>query len=175
MSALFLFVAITLLIVGSTSLAQAPVKPGPEHEMLQKTAGTWDAAMKAVDGTEAKGTGTSRMQCGGLWLVANFRMEMGGQQFQGRSFDGYDIHKKKFVTVWVDSMSTSPMLFEGDYDKASKTLTMTGEGKGPDGKTVKAKSLTIMKDEDHHTFKMFIIDADGKEQLMMTIEYTRKK
>ena len=56
-----------------------------------------------------------------------------------------------------------------------KTLTMTGEAPGPDGKLAKHKMTTHMPDDDHQTFTMYILDADGKENKIMTIEYTRKK
>lgn len=67
------------------------------------------------------------------------------------------------------------MLFEGDYDKATKTLTTTGTGKGPDGKPAKYKSVTVMKDKNHHTSKLLIVAPDGSENPMITVEYRRKK
>ena len=100
-------------------------------------------------------------------------MDIGGQEFQGRGLDGYDLDKKKFVSVWVDSMSTAPTFFEGDYDAATKTLTQTAQGKGPgrhDRRSSRRSSKT--RDKDHHTFQMFIAGSDGKESLMMTIEYS---
>ena len=66
------------------------------------------------------------------------------------------------------------MTFWGTFDKARKTMTMTGEGPGMDGKLQKMKSVSVHKSADQMTFKMYTIDG-GKESLMMTIEYTRKK
>jgi hypothetical protein len=54
-------------------------------------------------------------------------------------------------------------------------MVMSGEGLGPDGKPQKFKSTTEHKDKDHFTFKMYMVDPDGKDQLAFTIEYTRKK
>src|SRR5205814_3734957 len=107
------------------ALGQSPPTPGPEHEHLKKLAGTWNAKLKMGD-NESAGTMTYKMECGGLWLTSDFRGEFGGQKFQGRDVDGYDQEKKKYVSVWVDSMSTRPTIFEGTYDKEKKTLTMTG-------------------------------------------------
>ena len=67
------------------------------------------------------------------------------------------------------------MLLEGAYDKEKKTLTMTGEAPGPDGKLAKNKMVTQVMDDDRHTFTMFIVGADGQETKMMSIEYTRKE
>ncbi len=175
-SVIALIVAATLFSLCASALAQpAMIEPGPEHKVLQEAVGTWDAVVKEPGGEESKGVMTVTSECGGLWTVSKFQMPMGGQTFEGRGLDGYDTTKKKYVSVWVDSMSTSPMLFEGDYDKASKSLTLTGEGKGMDGKPARFKSVTKVRDKQHQTFTMYILGADGKEQRMMTIEYTRKK
>lgn len=53
-------------------------------------------------------------------------------------------------------------------------MTMTASGKGPDGKPAKFKFVSVLKDKDHHSFKMFLCGPDGGENLMMTIEYRRK-
>ncbi len=150
-------------------------KPGPQHELIKQGEGTWDAVAKGPEGMEAKGTATGKMACGGLWLVSDFKMDMLGMEFHGHGLDGYDVDKKKYVSVWVDSMSTAPLVFEGDYNAATKTLTQTAKGKGMDGKPTTFKSVLKTKDKDHHVFQMFVAGADGKESLMMTIEYTRRK
>jgi hypothetical protein len=72
-------------------------------------------------------------------------------------------------------MSTTPMIFEGNFDKDGKVLTMTGEGPGMEGKPVKLRSTSEMKDKDTFVFKMYAPDKDGKDQEMMTITYKRKK
>ena len=54
-------------------------------------------------------------------------------------------------------------------------MTMTGEAPGPDGKPAKHKLVTHSPDNDHQTFTMYMIGADGQENKVMTIEYTRKK
>ena len=85
--------------------------------------------MKA-GGKESKGTVTYKMELGGLWLAGAMESELFGQKFTGKSLDTYDPAKKKYVGVWVDSMSTAPVTMEGTYDKEKKTLTMAGEGPG---------------------------------------------
>jgi|DewCreStandDraft_4_1066084.scaffolds.fasta_scaffold00300_6 hypothetical protein len=163
------------VIAGLGVLAQGPPAPGPEHEHLKRLEGEWVASFKGEGGEESKGTMSVKLECGGLWAVSDFRAEFAGQKFQGRGLDGYDPVKKKYVSVWVDSMNTIPLFFEGTMDAATKTLTLTGEGRGPDGKPMKFKSETHFPDNDHMKFTMFVIGDDGKPMPMMTIEYTRKK
>jgi Protein of unknown function (DUF1579) len=112
------------------------------------------------------------MDLGGLWLTGTFEGEFAGMKFSGRGLDSYDAMKKKYIGIWVDSMSTSPMVSEGTYDKEKKTLTMTGEGPGPDGKPTKHTMVTEYKDDD--TMVMNMSMGDAKEP-MFTITFKRKK
>jgi hypothetical protein len=93
-------------------------------------------------------------------------------KFQGRGQWGYDPVKKKYVGVWVDSMSTTPMMMEGTYDKAKKTMTMFGEAMGMDGKPAKHRIVTEMPDDNTMNFAMYM--GDGKEPIF-TILYKRRK
>jgi uncharacterized protein DUF1579 len=162
-----------LLLVPVFASAQEFPQPGAEHDVLKQTAGEWSAVCKMSDGTESKGASSSKMECGGLWLVTSFEGDIAGTKFQGKGLDSYDPAKKKYVGVWVDSMTTSPMILEGTYDEKTKTMTMTGEGKMPDGTLAKHRMVTKYTDKDHHSFEMFMTLPDGKETSMMTIEYTR--
>lgn len=175
LSHLRLSVTFVALMTCSLANAQEAPKPGPEHAELKALEGTWDCVMKAADGTDAKGSCVYKMECGGFWLTSNFTMDFGGMPFQGKGMDGYDPVKKKYVALWVDSMSPMPMIFEGGYDAKKEKLTMTADGPGPDGKPAKWRSVTVHKDKDHQTFDMFVTAVGGQEQKMMTIEYTRKK
>src|SRR5262249_54180386 len=144
-----------------------------EQERLKKLEGTWNAKVKMGD-TESTATATYKMVCEGMWLMSDFKGDLGGMPFSGHGVDGFDPEKKKYVSVWVDSMSGRPMFLEGTHDKEKKTTTMTGEAPGPDGKLAKHKMITHMPDEDHMTFTMYIL-GDGQENKILTIEYTRKK
>jgi hypothetical protein len=162
--------AIVCCLAISAARGQEPVKPGPEHDYLKKYVGTWDATMKMA-GADSKGTSTYKMDLGGLWLASTFEGEVFGTKFQGKGMDTYDAGKKKFIALWCDSMSTSPMVMEGTMDD-KKVLTLVGEGPGQDGKPQKHKSVTEWKSDDHFVFHMFM--GDGKDP-MFTIEYKRKK
>lgn len=159
------------LVFNAAVNAQEPPKPGPEHAMLKKMVGTWDATMK-FGGMESKGVSVYKMELGGLWLASTFEGDFGGMKFSGKGLDTYDAAKKKYVAVWADSMSTQPMFMEGTYDKDTKTITMTGEHPGPDGKPTKFKSTSVMKDDDTMHFSMYM--GDGKEPAF-EITYKRKK
>jgi len=169
-ASLFGAVALTVLVVPAVQAQEGP-KPGAEHEILKKMVGDWTLTMK-FGGMESKGTVNYKMVLGGLWLEGNLESELMGMKFTGKGLDTYDAGKKKYVGIWVDSMSTGPMVLEGDYDKAKKTLTMSGTGPGEDGKPQKYKSVSEMPDDDTINFTMYV--GDGKDPAF-TIVYKRKK
>lgn len=158
-------------LVGLAVRGQEPPKPGPEHAILKRHEGTWATVMKS-EGKEFPGTATYKMDLGGLWLASTFETDMGGVKFAGKGFDTYDAGKKKYVSVWVDSMGTTPMVMEGTFDAAKKAMTLVGDGPDMTGKTAKWKSVTTMPNDDTINFAMFV--GDGKEP-MFTIDYKRKK
>lgn len=163
-----------VLLLAGLVVAQQPElpKPPPEIAVLKKAEGTWEMTAKSPLG-ETKGTAVYKMELGGFWLASTVEMEMApGIKFSGRGMDSYDSNKKKYVAVWFDSMNSSPLLLEGMLDPATKTMTMTGDGPGPDGKIIKHTIKTIWKDDDHFTFNMF--HGESKESVF-TIEYKRKK
>ena len=167
------FLACTLaMCLAITARAQGP-KPGPEHEAFKQTEGVWDATVK-LGGFESKGIMTYRMGLGGLWLLSDFKGDFAGQPFEGRRLETYDAAKKKYVSIWIDSMSTAPLVMEGTYDKDKKTWTMTGEGPRPGG-TAKFKSVTKIVDADTIEFALSEARPDGKDVGLLAISYKRKK
>lgn len=168
---LFLAAALTLAVAITATQAQPPAQPGPEMKQLSKLAGTWDTTMD-IGGNKSKGTAVYKMDLGGLWLVSTFEGDMMGQKFSGRGFDSYDGGKKKYIGVWFDSMSTTPMMTEGNWDEAKKTMTMEGMAPGMDGKLAKHKIVTVMPDDNTMNFAMYV--ADVKDPVF-TIVYKRKK
>ncbi len=164
-------IAAVLVAVCGAGVAQEPTKPGPEHEWLKKHEGTWTTTMKMA-GMESKGTCVYKMELGGLWLASTFEGEVLGQKFTGKGMETYDPVKKKFTSIWVDSMGTSPVLTEGTYDKDKKTLTMAGTGPGMDGAATKYKSVSEYPDDDTVNFTMYMGDA---KEPAFTIVYKRKK
>jgi hypothetical protein len=167
----FLSVIAIAALTAPTGLGQEAPKPGPEFDILKKMVGDWDLTMK-FGGGESKGKVTYKMVLNGLWLESSLESEIFGSKFYGKGLDSYDAKKKKYVSTWFDSMTTSPMMMEGTYDKAKKTLTLEGEGPGMDGKPTKHKSVSEMPDDDTINFSMWV--GDGKEP-MFTIVYKRKK
>jgi len=172
----FLTLAMTLGVLAAARLtAQQPpdVKPGAEHEKFKEAEGTWDAAIKCMAG-DSKGMCTCKVGLNGLWLLEHFKADIAGKSFEGRGATTYDPMKKKYINVWIDSMSTSPMVSEGTYDSSSKTMALVGNMPMPDGKAMKVTLTTTVKDADAKTFTIRGAGPDGKDVEMMQITYTRR-
>ena len=170
--------SVSLLVVAAPALAQMPPmpQPGPEHEMLKKDVGTWDATVEmfmapGAPPASSKGTETVTMM-GGFWQLNVFQSEMMGQPFEGRGATGYDPVKKKYVGTWIDTMTPGYYTVEGTYDAAKKTMTAVMEGPDPTGAVTKTKATTEWKDADTRVFSMY--GPDGTS-VGMRITYKRRK
>ena len=156
-------------------------KPGPEHAVLTRDAGTWDAVVELAAAPGAppmtsKGVEVNTVGCGGLCLITDFKGEiMPGVAFDGHGTTTYDPLSKKYVGSWTDSMSAGLALSEGAYDSATKTITGTMQARDMTGAMVKSRTTSESPDADHRVMTMFMPMPDGKEMQTMRISYTRRK
>ena len=157
------------------------VKLGPEHKVLGTLVGVFDAKVKMyLDPTkpanESTGVMTRKMIIGGNYLQESFEGKFFGKKFTGLGIVGFDAVKKKYVTTWCDSMSTSITLFHGSYDPDKKTLTNVGEDYSPDGKKMKARDVLKILSADEQVFDMYRQPEGEKAEFkVMEIRYKRAK
>jgi hypothetical protein len=156
-------------------------KIGPHHERLASRLGTWSAVVKiemepGSPPSESQGTSEMRWIMGGRFLQDTFAGEFMGQPFHGLGTTGYDNLKQKYVSTWIDDMSSGIYYSEGTYDPAKKTFTFTGEAPN-EGFTgfVKTRMTETWLDDDHFTVQSFVPGPDGKERKSMEIHFTRVK
>ena len=163
-------------------------KVGENHKILAGMAGNWTYTLKMWmdpkgQPQESKGTATRKAIMDGRYFIAEhkgkFQMpgpdgKMKDMDFTGMAIEGYDNAKKKFVSSWIDNMSTMIMNSEGVYDAATKTFNYDAECQMMPGKTTKIREVIKIVDNDHHTFEWYD-DTHGSENKTMEISYTRKK
>jgi hypothetical protein len=165
------------LPVGARAQGPPVPQPGPEHEVLKRDVGVWDATLEMMPGPgmpsmTMTGTETSTL-VGGRWLVTEFQSDMMGQPFEGRAIAGWDPEKKVYVAVWADTMSTELSHSESTYDPETNTLTGWMEMRDPMGGKSKAKTVEEWPDEDSRVVRIYPI-AEAPEPFM-TITYTKRK
>lgn len=155
-------------------------EPAIPHQQLAREVGTWDAQMTMWTApgavpltTEAVETNT---MLGPFWLVSEFKCDSPELPFSGRMQLGYDPQKKTFVGTWVDTMSPYIGQMTGDYDIATRSLTMVSHG--TDARTGEPSTATMTTryvDENTKVFTMHEGDAGSAGFKMMEIRYTRRQ
>ena len=162
---------------------QESMTPGAQHKMLEESVGTWDAEvkmwMKGPTGEPmiSKGTSEQKMVLGGRYLQQDFTGEMMGQTFTGIGLTGYDNFKKKYVSFWIDNMSTGMSTMDGALDKDGKSVTMWGKMDEPatGQKDKKVKYVTRFVDKNTQIFETYDVTSFGDKKPIMEITYKRKK
>jgi len=198
MKRLFVLVAVALFVTTAAFAADAPkapsaeqqammekmtkaATPGPQHEMLKKMAGEWNAKVTSqMDPSQPpeveQSTSTLTMLMDGRYCQEVASGSMMGQPFSGMGLTGYDNVLGKYVSTWIDNMGTGIMTSVGTADASGKVITWIGTMSDPvTGKVSKERMVTTIKDDDHHTFEMYGTPPGGKKEMkMLTIEYSRK-
>lgn len=157
------------------------LSPGPQHKMLEPFVGEWTAVVTfwmepGTDPEQSEGRSTAAWVMDGRWLQEDFEGNFGGMPFHGKAMTGYDPFKKKFISAWVDSMSTTMMVMEGTADEAGKVFTYTAKAWDPFmNMETTTKTVITVDSHDKHTMKMFTIIPNGPEFQSMEIVYKRVK
>jgi hypothetical protein len=152
--------------------------PSSEHELFKKYEGSWDCTGEfwMAPGTEPM---TSTMSSNystmydGRYLFLEVSGNVMGEDFMGGGVSGFDRMKGKYVSCWIDNMSTAIMTSEGakDGDK------LVYKGMMPDvmsGKYVESKSVEYFKDDNTLIMEMYGPGPDGKMFMNMRLTCTRK-
>jgi ketosteroid isomerase-like protein len=149
--------------------------PTAEHKLIAESAGSWKCTGKLMMGAQPiplSGVQTNTMQPGGLWQVMDYKADDGS--FVGHGIFGYDTNKKKFVSIWVDSMHAELSPAEGTRSADDKVLTMDLMTTDPgSGQKRKATQTITRKDDKTFTFEMTVPGPDGKRMTMMEMTYSR--
>ena len=155
--------------------------PGEHHKLLEDKVGKWNMTVKMAEtpmGPASESPATSEMKwiLDGRFIQDDTHGSFGGMPFTGLGLGGYDNMKKKYVSIWMDSMGTGVMSTEGTYDAKSKTFTYTGEMQDPmQMKMVPVKMVEKVTDKDNWSMTMFTTGPGGKDIQMMEILYKRAK
>lgn len=155
--------------------------PGEHHQKLARLVGTWEARTKFwMDPTQPAEEGTGTAKWKSMYDNRYFMLEWDGKSekmgpFQGLGISGYDNVAKKYVDVWMDSMSTGILISWGTPDASGKVITYVGEMHDPmTGQLKKSRSILRLVSETEMTYEMFDKGPDGKEYRNMEIVYRKK-
>jgi len=154
--------------------------PGVPHRLLASMAGSWSTKIRnwcepGKPPRESSGSSEQKMILDGRFLQQEFTGEMMGSPFTGIGVTGYDNHTQKYVSTWIDSMSTAILYFEGTAGSDGKTITQEACYDNPVKGPMKWRSVTRIVDDHTHFFEMYSTDTSGREEKMMEITYSRRR
>jgi hypothetical protein len=153
--------------------------PGDVHKLLANLVGTWTTRTRSwmepdKPPIETTGTCEQKLLLGGRYLQQEYSGDMMGELFTGINLMGYDNHTKKYVSIWIDTMSTGIYFFEGTASADGKTITQESNYDDPvKGPTV-WRSVTRFKDDNTLEFEMYLTPKGGKEEKAMEMTVSRK-
>jgi len=111
---------------------QESMTPGAQHKMLEESVGTWDAEVKMwMNGPKGEPM-VQREQAKAKWSLGKIPSTGFHRGDDGTALRGNGIHrlrqfKKKYVSFWIDNMSTGMSTMDGVLDKDGKSVTMWGK------------------------------------------------
>jgi hypothetical protein len=156
---------------------EAAGTPGPGHKALQSLIGDWKAEVKCwMDPSGApevsQGTAKASWTFNGRFLQEDFRGQMMGKPFTGRTVLGFDNTKQTFNSVWLSDTQTSLFTSEGTGD--SKAITLEGKTSCPatGRRDIPMKTVYRILGPDKHVLEMF--DGSKGNAKTMEITYTRR-
>ncbi len=154
-------------------------QPAEPHAQLASMAGSWSTKSKewmepGKPPVESTGTSDMKMLLGGRFLQQHFDGNMMGRPYQGIGTTAYDNVRQRYVSTWIDTMSTGIFMMEGTAGADGKTITLHGDHQMPGGGKMKHRAVWTIVDGNNQTFEMYGAHGHGKEMKMMEIAYTRR-
>jgi hypothetical protein len=154
--------------------------PGEPHQALAKMTGSWITQTKSwfepgAPVEESTGACEQKMILDGRYLQQVYTGDMMGSPFEGINIIGYDNHTKKYLSTWIDSMSTAIYFFKGTADPDGKTITQESCYDDPVRGLMNWRSVSKIVDNDTMFYEMYLAPEGGIEEKMMEMTMTRKK
>ncbi len=160
--------------------AEAAGRPGAGHQALEHFVGNWKGEVKCYkdqDSAPAVSQASAKISwiMNGRFLEEDFRGEMMGKPFHGRTVIGYDNVTQTYRSVWISDMQTSMFMTEGKGESGGKVITLEGVASCPmrGQGDIPMKVVLRVLGPDKHTFEMFD-ESEGESTKTMEITYTRQ-
>src|SRR5262245_687503 len=152
--------------------------PQPEHELLKRFEGAWkyERVSAAADGSAPQKIGTGEIKAellGSFFVVSKWSGNDYGTAYSAVQTLGYDVDKKAYSGLWIDSTMSYQWQLHGSREADKKELVITASGPGPMG--------GICKFRERYQFKSdsitVVAEMFQKENWVtfMTTQLTRKK
>lgn len=169
---------------------EAVMNPSDDHKRLDALVGTWDTVTQAFP-DPSKPPMTTRGKAEIAWILGGrfLQEELTGtmampsldggmkeRPFAGLGLYGFDVYRKLYVGVWIDSGSTHVATMKGTCDAEGKAFTFYGELDEPTLDVIgrHVKYVRRILGPDKHVFEIYDLHA-GEGYKALEVTYTRRK
>lgn len=154
--------------------------PGEPHRLLASLEGSWVSKTKEwmdpqKPPVESTGSANIKMLLGGRFLQQEINGSMHGKLFSGIWTVAYDNLLQRYVSTWMDTMSTQIFIMEGTASTDGKTITFTGQHAEFGGGYMTHRAIWKIDSSNLQEFVMYGTHHGGKEMKMLETIYTRKQ
>ena len=154
--------------------------PNENHAFLKNFVGEWNVSTTAwmqpgAPPATSSSTSKAELVLGGRYVMIKYEGLMFGQPFEGIQIVGYDNQQQKYVSFWIDNMSTAFYLTTGTREATTNTMDDTGVWPDPMGGSSKVHAVTKLVSPDEYTYELYMVGADGTEFKSLENRATRNK
>lgn len=164
---------------GEVPVWQQLARPSAAHALLDVFAGTWSVEGKFDTGpgeppATATGTMTTTWTLGKRWL----RQEYSGNMpalgaFAGIGYLGFDNAQQRFISTWMDTLSTSVITSAGTFNDSTGVFTLVGQFAAPGGQMFSQKQVVTVQSRDRYSIVLILVSPDGSESRTGEVRYVR--
>ena len=178
---------VAILLIAAAAFAQQthnqyePANaPGAGQKLLAQFAGEWDVVKTFFPANGkpvvTKGTCKQYMIQDGKFLQSDFTFfNSDGSKSTGTGISGFDSKTNRFITVWYDSRQTTMSIRQSDGTFDGKNIVLWATALDPDRPGRKTVARAHLEENGHVLLHQhFLIDAQGKERMMIELRLTRK-
>lgn len=168
-----------LLLVAGAAWAADLAVPGRHHERLAGFAGSWSIHVRfwqepGAAPRESDGTAELRLVLGGRFLEQRQEGSLLGKPTSGIGYVGFDNAKGRYVSLWLDDLSTAVLRTEGPPDPAGKVIRTLGMiDDAATGKPLRVEEVMTLVGPDRFTYEAWTGPPGGKLARVMEIVYSR--
>lgn len=157
-------------------------EPGVPHQLLAGLTGTWTVSNRVwmepgSPPVEGSGTCEQKMILGGRYLLQEYTFvdEMAGETVTAFNLVAFDNHTSRYVSTWIDSMSTAIYYFEGTGSADGKIISQECSYDDPVKGSCIWRSVATIKDDDTLEYETYLTPVGGREEKMSMMTLTRKR
>lgn len=170
-----------LLLLAGLAWSADTSAPGRHHARLADFTGSWDIHARfwrqpGAAPQESTGTAELRLILGGRFLEQRQEGSHLGKPTSGIGYVGFDNAKGRYVSLWLDDLSTAIMRTEGPPDPSGKAIRTRGMiNDSATGKPLRIEEVMTLVGPDRFTYEAWVAPSGGKLVRVMEIVYSRRQ